>query len=277
MTLNTSLIERESKKLYLRYLKDPSIPDELCADIYLEFIRRMRKYYDKQEKWEGKKHIPGGLLGQIIKRTTQAIFAKNHRSEEKEKVLTEIVNRNASQFWCSHKSDEEREFFNRIARFLLDWSEKKKNYPEYIRIFLLYHAFHLSHDFIEHLAPATGHETPVLLREVEEMREAIRRRNNKQLERKVQHMGFQFYHKFTKQIRFKNGLNISHTEESDEEYRKIEKNREKVKRAIDDMKFVPTWVQLHKATGASEKMARYAYQRVTRAIKESFKDDTYWG
>jgi len=271
MTLNTDLIEKESKKLYTRYLKDPRIPEELCAEIYLEFMKRMKAYRDKLTPVNGKKHIDGGLIGRICQRSVQSILKKNKKQEDKETILTSILGRNASQFWCTHKSKEETEFFSRIAAFLKIWARKKKNYPDYLHIFLLYHAFHISPEFVTALAPYTNCDPDRLAGEIDILKEELR-----ELDRKTRSLGTNYFLMIKEQKKIGNLYFINHNT-SDEEEKRIKKNRAKALQAIRELKFIPTWVQLERLTGMSERKARYAYQAITKAINESFKDDTYWG
>ncbi|MDC7222011.1 MAG: hypothetical protein PQJ59_18925 [Spirochaetales bacterium] len=177
MTLNTSLIEKESRELYLRYLKDPGIPDDLCSDIYLEFLKRMKK-----ERERGNKKISGSGIGHLIKLATSTVFHNKRQEEDKEHVLSDIINKNASRLWCKDQSPEERQFFEKIALYLKDWAQQKKNNPQYLRLFLVYHAFHISLEFIETLAPSTDVERETLFEQIEEIKGIVRQRANKQLD-----------------------------------------------------------------------------------------------
>ena len=71
-------------------------------------------------------------------------------------------------------------------------------------------------------------------------------------------------------------LTVTEYDCSDEEYRKAKAKRDQALRAIKSLKFFPSWVQLEERTGLTRRKVTYAYQTVIKAIKESFKDDTYW-
>ena len=271
MTLDTSLINRESRDLYLRYLKDPKIPDELCSEIYMEFINCLKK-----ERSRGRSRISGGGIGQLIKLATKTIFHRNKQQDEKELVLNDIVGRHASRLWNSLKSNEEIEFFDRIAWFLKEWARRKKIHATYLQVFLLYHAFHLNPDTLRSLAPASGMTEKELLAQTERIKESIRARVNEKLERKMKLLGLQYFNLVKRQIKM-GDLRIEQYDCSDEEYETSKRKRKKALETIREMKFFPSWVEIEGVAGITERKARYAYQTVIRAVKESFKDDTYWG
>ncbi len=270
MTIDTALIEKESRKLYLQYLKNPAIPEDLCSEIFLEFTKRMEK-----ERTRGDGRISGKGIGQLIKIATRTVFHKHKKQEEKEAILTNIVNRNASQYWSKNRPPEEKAFFDKIALFLKDWVKEKKQRPRYLRVFLLYHVYHLGPDYLEDLGACTDLPLKEFLVQAEEIRESVRERMNEKLENKVKSLGTEYFHKISKQTRC-GGLYITQFEGGEEHYQLVEGNRKQAKKVIKELQFTPTWAQISRTTGISERMAAYAGQAAIKAIKNSFRDDSYW-
>jgi hypothetical protein len=127
-------------------------------------------------------------------------------------------------------------------------------YAEYLYVFMLYHSFHLSSDFINELGPCTGKDPKTLIREIGEMKEKIRIRISGKLEKKLQVLGIEYYLLVRNQHRF-GDLYIEQYNCSQKEYNTSRKKRRQAIQTIKDTRFFPTWVQ----------------------IEESFKDDTFWG
>lgn len=46
---------------------------------------------------------------------------------------------------------------------------------------------------------------------------------------------------------------------------------------IESLNFFPSWARIEELTGQSRKLVSYAYHTVTKGIRDSFKDDTFWG
>ncbi|MDC7221834.1 MAG: hypothetical protein PQJ59_18020 [Spirochaetales bacterium] len=271
MTLNTDLIEKEALGQYNRYLKDPRVPRDVCSDIYLEVVKRLKRERDK-----GTAKIQGNHLGQLLKFAVRTVFHKQGKEKEEEEILTNVIKKNASLIWCSNKNSEEKEFFNRIAHYLKDWTKKKENYPGYLRIFMLYHCFHLSPEFVETLAPCTNREKEELMEEMELLRKEILEQTNEQLNRKIVLRNINYF-KLVKNETKLGSLNIKQYDCDSKEYHEARDKMKQIHKTIENLNYFPSWARIENLTGLSRKSVSYAYQTVSKAIKESFKDDTYWG
>jgi len=74
-----------------------------------------------------------------------------------------------------------------------------------------------------------------------------------------------------------NGLRIEQFDCSEKDYQLFRKKRGQALRAIKEMKFFPFWTEIEKVSGIAERKARYGYQVVMGAVKESFHNDSFWG
>lgn len=154
---------------------------------------------------------------------------------------------------------------------------KNRNHPDYLHVFMLYHAFHLSPEFIEKMGSCLLVDEEELALEMAKIKESIRQRVNNQLEKKTSTLGVQYYHLIKKQTSM-GSLQITQYDEAEQkDFERARSKRKQALKLLRGLKFVPSWVQIEEISGISERKARYAYQAVTRAIRASFADDTYWG
>ncbi|WP_028974955.1 hypothetical protein [Spirochaeta cellobiosiphila] len=276
MTLNTKFIEKEALKLYDQYLKNPRIPDDLCSDIYLEFVRRMKKYKESQTIPPRSLNDIGPIIGNLIKLATLHIFHRYTKEKREEAQLMDVVKKNISQFWAKGKSQEEVQFFERIAFFLKKWSSKRKTYPQYLHIFILYHSYHLSPAFIESLCPYTGIDPLLLESQVGIIKEAIHLRINQEVDRRFNSLGIHYYHLVKEQYRV-GGLKLNVESGSSREIAQRKQKRKQALNVIHQLKPVPQFQEIAAIVGIPSHAVSYGYRVINKAILEAFKDDTYWG
>jgi hypothetical protein len=153
MKLTIECIREEALEIYRRAVCDHRIDEDLCAEIYETFIRRMKRY---GERYPDRKEVTPAFVANAVRYITRDIRKKRRQQEYRDENV-----RILEQGTCGDEAyaEGENNFDPREEKlyvFLRGVVACKQNFGIYAYLFVLHYSFYLSEGLIGRVAMLAG-------------------------------------------------------------------------------------------------------------------------
>ena len=146
MKLTDNCIEEKALEVYQRSIKDSRIDEDICSDIYLTFIKRMksirRRYPDTEEVDSA---FVTKAVKYIIRDLRKKDRIKNNREELHELIYQGIAGQCEALDYEMYKDD----ISEKIIKFIQKSLNRSQVLKEYSLWFLLFYSAYFSMDYIQ--------------------------------------------------------------------------------------------------------------------------------
>ena len=271
MKLTDETIERIAIDYYEKNTRNPAVPEDLCADIYLRFKRSLQKHRGKPGKKDA--DVNDSFLRYCNAVTIRSVMRIQSRKAGKEAAAGEAYGRTDEDGARLHFVDEESEALSRILSFMKK-TAAKASYRNYAHLFILYHAVILPDTFLKDAAVILNIPAPWIFCGVRVLRETIRLRTEESravLEARASAC-------YTKMIRLRTAVRDGSfegtREEASAQYARLKRIQMKAMTALDKLTIYPQYKEIAEAADTHEDTVRYGLRVFRESLAEYLSGET---
>jgi hypothetical protein len=161
VTLTDQTIERLAIDLYKDSLKRPGYSEDICADIYLAFIARMKSLRSRHPEPDNCK-VNDAFIRQCRKLTIKDIMRSQSKQERQDEVLEQVCMHMNGENDRDRGLYEESDVYGQILSYIRETTQTKESFKKYAFMFILYYASYLDPEFTEKAADILGMSRPLM-------------------------------------------------------------------------------------------------------------------
>ncbi|MBN1649550.1 MAG: hypothetical protein JW874_16035 [Spirochaetales bacterium] len=182
ITLSTGRITETARYVYLRFLKRRYIPEDCCADLFEQLVRRLKGYRDRNPEV---KKIEKRLVKNCVNWIVKKIRAKSRSDTRDESALVDAIKQEVGTLDAVTHKPLLKKYEKRICRLLAGKIKEGKLKRRHVLFFVLYHACEARPEFSARLLRAAGLNTAVNRGRLRRIRRSIQKKTGERRERLV--------------------------------------------------------------------------------------------
>ncbi|MBN1646775.1 MAG: hypothetical protein JW874_01965 [Spirochaetales bacterium] len=170
LTLCSGRIEEIGQYLYVRFLKRRLIPEDLCADLYEQIVKRLKGYRDRNPEV---KKVNRSFVNNCANWIVKNLCRTQKKSETREKSVIELLKNEVDIINKPSSAKLHARYENRILRVLYRQVRAGKLKRRHLLYYVLYHAAETRFPFALRLLKTAGLKTPENIRRLKRIRRHI--------------------------------------------------------------------------------------------------------
>lgn len=180
MQITVQHINERALEIYQKTLKDPGIPEDFSADIYELFIKRMKRYKEKNPEIT---ELPDGIIAKAVQFIIRDLRKKEKLILNREESLMAIEQNLYGQTESLDTEGVVTPLLERLCSFIKTSTRARASYKDYTQFFLLYYSYYLPNAFIKNEFNTLGLATEALENLIQKLRSLAVERCSRQIKK----------------------------------------------------------------------------------------------
>jgi hypothetical protein len=265
MTLITERIESVAQKIYLESLKKPGIPEDICSDIYLEFIIRMKRYRDIHPQV---KKFNEGFITRCVTWIICYLLKKKKKEDMREQILINVCEDLLPECGIDSKDFYGKRTLKGLYEYIKLKTGKKNKNKTYALMFILYYSYYLPDEFSAKVSPLIGVPKSKLCYDVRTLKKRIAGRISGKMQKQMNTASACYFRMLM--CRKQHSENSADNKQS-QHLEKLERLKVLQEKAIDRLRKtnpVPRYTEIADICGVHVDTVRYGLKTFTQWIRE---------
>lgn len=173
ITLASGRIRETAQYVYLRFLRKRYIPEDFCADLYEQLVKRLKGY--KARNPEVKK-VKKAFVKNCVRWIVSSLRRKEKTESGNESALYSLIKQEVHTLEKPGSIPLLRKYEKKILGIIRSRLETGKLKRRYVLYFVLYHSYELRPEFAVRILKAAEIKTAVNIRRLKRVRRYVKSR-----------------------------------------------------------------------------------------------------
>jgi hypothetical protein len=264
LTLCTGRIEQIGQYLYVRFLKRRLIPEDLCADLYEQIVKRLKGYRDRNPEV---KKINKLFINNCVNWISKNLLKRQSRQERREKTVVELLKNEVQAFREPANKKLQTKYEKKILAVIKKQINSGKLKRRHLLYYVLYHAAETRLAFSVQLLKCAGLCTRQNIRRIKKIKTHIQKKTGTRSAVLMSIIEKKHTTIMDSQFALENSISRTEKKLHQEKLNKAKQARSIACEKLCKVRIVPSIRSLGKMLGPATSVISYGIRRVEAAIR----------